>query len=358
MMGSREGFRARRRRKKAARSEQAAKADAIRAETRERAAAAGGSEKPKRDRSGALRSRAKRNRAQLDELWIWVKGVGMELRRRARKGLAPVRRRLEPVRREAGKLLRLAGAAVISVLRPLGRGVRAVLAPIAPFVSGALFFALRVLAAIPVYILAAGGWTRDRAVATAKAVGRWVDAHVTPARTFAAIAGLAAIALAVSQFVDYRATAIGADQYEGEVQTVAPVPRIDEEPTGEAHFYALLPLAVLALPLIWLALRGRWRLALPVAAIGLIGVIVTLAVDLPQGLDTGRAGDAYEGTEALLIEGFWTQLFASLALLLSGLALGRTARGPGERSRRRPVGTTPAQEPRGRGATAGEGAGA
>ena len=355
-MDSREGFRERRRRKKAARSAQAAKADVARAETRERAAAGGGPRKPKRDRREALRSRVKRSRGQLDELWIWIKGVGLELRRRARTAWAPARKRLEPVGREAGKVLRPVGAAVMAVLRPVGRVLRAVLAPIAPFVSGALFLALRALASIPVYILAAVGWTWDHGVAIARAIGRWVDAHVTPARTFAAIAILAAIALAVSQFVDYRATAIGAEQYEGEVQTVAPVPRIDEEPTGDAHFYVMLPLALIALPLIFLALRRRrWRLAVPVAAIGLIGLIVTLAVDLPQGLDTGRAGDAYEGTEALLIEGFWTQLFASAALLLSAIALGRAVRRPAERTRSRAVGTAPA---RGGGTTAGEGAGA
>jgi hypothetical protein len=419
MMGSREGFRERRRRKKAARESLAAKADMVRAETRERAAEKARAErleqaeaadrekarsraevearkldrkkekeararerarrsarpKPPKAKRESLRARRRRrkrsrksmsrservalHRSQFNELWIWIKGVGLELRRRARIALAPVRDRIEPVRRTASKRLAPVGAAVMSVLRPVGRGLRAVLAPIAPLVSGALFFALRVLAAIPVYILAAFGWTWDRAVAIARAIGRWVDAHVTPARTFAAIALLAAIALAVSQFVDYRATAIGADQYEGEVQTVAPPPRIDEEPAGEAHFYALLPLAVIAVPLILLALgRRRWRLAVPVAAIGLIGIIVTLAVDLPQGLDTGRAGDAYEGTEALLIEGFWTQLFASAALLLSGIALGRAVRRPEERSRPRPVGTSPAHEPRGRRATAGEGAGA
>ncbi len=101
-------------------------------------------------------------------------------------------------------------------------------------------------------------------------------------------------------------------------------------PLGSAHLYVLLPLAGLALALVWLTARGRWRLGRAVAAVGLAGLVVTLAIDLPQGLDTGRAGSDYLGTEARLIEGFWSQLAASAALLAFGPLLGAYARRAGD----------------------------
>ena len=325
MKSSREGFLARRRRKKASRQRLAAKAEAVRSETKR---------KTSRSLAERRRARLKRHRAQIDELWVWTKGVGLEMRRRARLGWAKGRRRAQPLLARAGKLLRPVAEAVGSALRPVWRLIRAALAPLAPYVSGGLFLVLRGVGGLLDAILGALAWARDRVLAAARAIGRWIDAHVTAARIFAVIAAAAAVALAVSQFIDYRATAIGGEQYSGEAGTVAPVPRIDQKPTGDPHFYALLPLAVVALPLIWMALGGRWRLAGWVAAIGAVGVLVSLAVDLPQGLDTGRVGDAYEGTEAHLIAGFWTQLCASAVLLVSGLALGRASREAGEGRRR------------------------
>jgi hypothetical protein len=413
MMGSREGFRERRRRKKAARDRLAEKAEMVRAETRaraeERAAAEErekaetkarakaeaeaqaraeaksrerkeegkepkAAEKPRRRRASKESRRRRRrrrrslsrrerlglHRAQLDDLWVWTKGVGPESRRRAKLGWANGRRRAEPALARTRKWLQPVLAGILVVLRPLWRGIRAVLAPIAPFISAALFAVIRAVGWVLSAMLAVLSWTSDRIVGAARAVARWVDAHVTPARTFAGIAGAAAVALAVSQFIDYRATAIGGEQYSGEVGTVAPVPRIDQEPAGDPHLYVLLPLAIAALVLTWLALRGRRRLGLWVAAIGAVGVLVTLAVDLPQGLDTGRVGDAYEGTEAHLIEGFWTQLIASLVLVGSGLALSRSSDARRDPSRERDLAAGPETPPgsQGPGQAAGWGAGA
>ena len=419
-MGSREGFRDRRRRKKAARDRLAEKTEMVRAETkareaeraraeerekeaakeRARAQARTESDAAKRERSERKRSKAERkarkksgakapkrkregiralrkrrrgrrrsrkgmsrserialHRAQVEELWVWTKGVGLETRRRAKLAWRDGRRRAQPVTRRIGEWLAPVGRAVMAVLRLIGRGVRAVLAPIAPYVAAGLFLVLRALGALVRGLLdvtlAVLGWIRDRAVA----LGRWADRNVTAPRVFAVLAAAGAVALAVSQFIDYRATAIGGEQYSGEVGTIADVPRIDQKPAGDPHAYVLLPLAVLALPLIWFALRGRRRLALIVAAIGAVGVIVTLAIDLPKGLDTGVAGEAYEGTEAHLIEGFWTQLIASLVLLASGLALAsfaRTSEGRGRDRRRVTAGTpaTPGPGPAGSGAGA------
>ena len=421
-MGSREGFRERRRRKKAARDRLAEKAEMVRAETRERAeqkakaeerekaeakeragaqaraeAAArkadadarkqerarakarkkAGAKEPKRPRE-SLRARRKRrrrrrdgisrkqrlavHRAQIAELGAWTKGVGVESRERAKSAWANGQRRAGPVLARVRRWLQPVLVAIVAILRPLWRGISAVLRPIAPFVSAALFAVIRAIGWTLNAMLAVLFWTRDLIIGAARAVARWVDAHVTAARTFAAVAAAAAIALAVSQFIDYRATAIGAEQYSGEVGTVAPPPEIDQKWTGEAHLYALLPLAIAVLPLAWMALRGRSRLGLWIAAIGAAGVLVTLAVDLPQGLDTGAPGDAYEGTEARLIEGFWTQLFASLALLGAGLGLARYGRQ--SIGARRPV-APPSQSrvpdggaDRGPGEAAGWGAGA
>ncbi len=280
-------------------------------------------------------------RGQINELGAWTKDVGRESRRRARDAGAEGRRRAQPLLARARRLLAPVASAVAAVLGPVWRLIRAVLVPIAPIVSAALFLALRAIGGLLDAMLRTAGWFRDLLVGVAGAIWRWADAHVTAARTFALIAAAGAVALAVSQFIDYRATAIGADQYSGEVGTVAPPPEIDQEPSGDAHFYALLPLAVLALPLIWLALRGRSRMAWAVAGIGVIGIVVTMAVDLPQGLDTGDAGSAYAGTEANLIEGFWTQLFASLALFFCGLGLARSANEPSERRDVRPARTGP-----------------
>ena len=313
----------------------------------------------RRQRRGlSRRERVALHRAQLDELRVWVKGVGLESRRRAKGAWAGGRRRAEPVLARARKWLAPVATAIGAVLRPLGRAIRAVLAPIAPYASAVILAPLYGLGALLDAMLAALSWARDRIVGAARAVARWVDAHVTPARTFALIAAVAAVALAASQFIDYRATAIGAEQYEGEVQTVAPPPSIDQKPAGDPHFYALLPLAIAALPLTWLALRGRRRLALWVAAIGAVGVVVTLAVDLPQGLETGRAGDAYEGTEAQLIEGFWTQLIASLALVGCGLGLSRANTEAGRNRNRDLAAGSSVTQGGGPGRAAGWGAGA
>jgi hypothetical protein len=74
-------------------------------------------------------------------------------------------------------------------------------------------------------------------------------------------------------------------------------------------------IAVLAL------VSGRWRLARLVSVIGLIGIAISLAIDLPKGLDAGTAGSAFAGANATLTEGFYAQLAASAVLVLCGWVL-------------------------------------
>jgi hypothetical protein len=369
MMGSREGFRERRRRRKEAEAELARKTELVRSEaraTRKRTRR----ERRRRTRTRRRTSLSPRNwRPALLELWTWVKAAVAEIGRRIGRGLAPAGRRLRPVAARVRRLL-------APVLRPLGRalvglwrGVAALLGPIAPFVAAGLFALVRGLGGLLDWIVRASSWTVGRARAAAVATAAWVRAHVTAARVALALALAACVAIAVSQFVDYRGIEIGGDLYSPDASAVAPAPQLGQEPTGDAHAYVMLPLALAAAVLAWLALRGRPRLALGVAALGAVGLIVTLAIDLPQALDTGRIGESYEGTEAQLLTGFWLELAGSAALLVAGLALWLFAGGSrrsARRSRRTPQSTagasaaradavSPSAGPRG---AAGSGAGA
>lgn len=136
---------------------------------------------------------------------------------------------------------------------------------------------------------------------------RVAQREVTPARTAAAVTVAAAVLLGVSQFVDYRGVAVGAPAYEG-VEAIAPAPQTDRVTAGSAHAYVLLPVAALALIALAFAYRGRWRLGRVISVLGLAGVAVSLAIDLPRGLDEGIASIAFEGARAELVEGFWVQI--------------------------------------------------
>jgi hypothetical protein len=86
-----------------------------------------------------------------------------------------------------------------------------------------------------------------------------------------------------------------------------------------------------------LALGGRWRLARVIPLLGALVIAVSLLLDARRGLDEGGAGIAYEGANAVLIEGFWLQLSSAAVLIPAGLLLARYARLRGSpASRRRP----------------------
>ena len=91
----------------------------------------------------------------------------------------------------------------------------------------------------------------------------------------------------------------------------------------------------LAAILIVAAYRGRPRLAAGVAVCGLIGLAVALAVDLPQGLEVGRPGLAFTGTQAQLLQGFWAEVASSAVLILCGGLLAHYSRGVTRERRRR-----------------------
>ena len=225
-------------------------------------------------------------------------------------------------------------------LRPVARGVRAFLSRIAPPATRGLLRIASVGVGILTGILELAtrslSWLGSRLGPLASGLGVQVYTRVTPVGTMAVVTGAAAVALGASQFLDYHGVAVGAPLYEGEVGTTAPVPLTDLETAGSAHLYALIPAAVAALVLIALTAAGRWRLGRIVGLVGLLGLVVSAAVDAPQGLDAGTAGTAFAGAEARLLEGFWIQVVASAVLLVGGPLLGsyvRASRGVGRRRR-------------------------
>jgi hypothetical protein len=147
------------------------------------------------------------------------------------------------------------------------------------------------------------------------------ERNITPERVLVGVIGGAAACLGVSQFVAYRGVEVGQPQY-SEVSTVAPPPQTDRIDAGAAHAYVLLPLAAIAVAIAVLALlSGRWRLARLVSVIGVLGIAISLAIDLPKGLDAGTAGSAFAGANATMTEGFYVQLAASAVLVLCGWVL-------------------------------------
>jgi hypothetical protein len=165
----------------------------------------------------------------------------------------------------------------------------------------------------------------------------------TPERVLVMVTVAAAACLVVSQFVAYRGVEVGEPQYSS-VSSIAPPPQTDRVDAGAAHAYVLIPLAAIAVAVAVIALaRRRRRLGRMVALVGLIGVAISLAIDLPKGLDAGTAGLAFAGAKATLTEGFYAQLSASAVLVLCGVALGTSLR-PG-------AGFAPSRARRGRGRT-------
>jgi hypothetical protein len=180
---------------------------------------------------------------------------------------------------------------------------------------------------------------RDLGGALSEAVRR-VSARagmvITPLRAALAVASLAAVALAVSQFLDYRGVAIGAGDYAAypDIEPIAPAPQVDREVAGSAHAYLLLPVAIAALVALAFALRGRSRLARLAAALGAFSLVVVLIVDRPAGLDEGVTTVRFEGAEARLEYGFYVELAASVVLVAASLIAARYGRIAEARERR------------------------
>jgi hypothetical protein len=255
------------------------------------------------------------------------------------------RRRIEArraVRPQVDLGTRLRGAAYETRrrLRPLAVPIEGLLGWIGRPVARTLLFLIQLIAAVIALILEIGQtvvrWVAGAIYETALVIVEATRQYVTPRSTVAFVGVAAAVGLGVSQFFDYHGVAVDAPDYAGEIGAIAPVPITGRETAGSAHLWVLLPVAALAVLLILAAYRGRPRLAGLVAVCGVIGLAVAIAVDLPQGLEVGRPGLAFTGTEAQLLQGFWAEVACSAVLILCGGLLARYSRGvTGERSRRR-----------------------
>jgi hypothetical protein len=216
-------------------------------------------------------------------------------------------------------------------LRPVVAPVRGFMGWIAPYITGALMWVIKLLAALLALLAEAGGvagsWLVARIRGIASATARWTQENVTPLSTVAFVGIAAAIGLALSQFFDYHGVAVDAPGYAGEIGSVANVPIVGTETAGSAHLWVLIPVAVVAVVLIIGAYRGDTRLAGAVTVCGLLGLAVALAIDLPQGLDAGRPGLAFSGSEAQLLQGFWAEVACSAILMLCGGLLAHYSRG-------------------------------
>ena len=216
-------------------------------------------------------------------------------------------------------------------LQPVVAPVRSFAGWIAPLITGALMWVIKLFAAL-IALLAetgavAGSWLARRARATAAATARGLERYVTPLSTVAFVGIAAAVGLGVSQFFDYHGVAVDAPNYAGEVGSRAPAPIVGTETAGSAHLWVLIPVAVAAVVLIVGAYRGETRLAGAVALCGLLGLAVAVAIDLPQGLDAGRPGLAFSGSQAVLLQGFWAEVACSAVLMLCGGLLALYSRG-------------------------------
>jgi hypothetical protein len=143
----------------------------------------------------------------------------------------------------------------------------------------------------------------------------------TPARGALAASLAAAIALLVSQFVDYRAVEIGVPQYHA-VAGVAPPPEVGFATPRSAHGVWLIAIAIAALVVVAVASaarRGRYGLLL--VPLGAAAVVIAITVDSTKGLEAGQAGIAYQGARATLLDGYGAEIAAACALGVSGLLL-------------------------------------
>ena len=182
----------------------------------------------------------------MEEVTARTREEGRALARRQR---AEARRAIRAQTEGLGRSASASGGALETRrrLRPVFAPVARLLSAIAPFVTGSLLFAVRLVAAVPLLLLAAAqaaiGWSATRGVDAALASGEVLRRVVTPLRTAAFVGVAAAVALGASQFADYRGVAVDASAYAGELGATAPVPITDKEAAGSAHLWILLPLA-------------------------------------------------------------------------------------------------------------------
>jgi hypothetical protein len=99
--------------------------------------------------------------------------------------------------------------------------------------------------------------------------------------------------------------------------------------TGHAnHGYALLFLALAAIPFLLLAVRGARAAAAALAALGAVTLVIALAIDLPDTRESGQLPESvtFEDARAKAGPGLGLEIAGGVALLLAGgllVTLGR-----------------------------------
>lgn len=282
--------------------------------------------------------RRKPSRTRVDEL---TERTRAEARALSRKRRIEARRamRAQTPELDVGLRVRGLGYETRRRLRPVVRPFAALFSSVAPYITRALLFIVQVFAALIALVMAAGQFVIGRLLGlfgvSGVTVADWARHHVTPRSTVLFVGASAAVLLGVSQFTDYHGVAVDAPNYTGTiVQTVGP-PLTGKETAGSAHLWVLLPVAALALLLVLGAARGNGRYAAGLVVCGVVGIAVAVAIDLPQGLDAGRAGLAFYGADAELLGGFWVEIASSATLILCGCLLPLYSRDMSRPRRRR-----------------------
>ena len=216
--------------------------------------------------------------------------------------------------------------------RPVAVPTRAVVASVAPLIAAiplsiaGLFQATIDLVARAIQSISAA-MTNDFVPALRRRAES-AEKLLTPTRVGVGIGLLASVLLVGSQFLDLRGVAVGAPLYQGRIASDVPTPITAVKITGSAHFWVMIPLALLAAVLTVFAARRRRRaLGLLVAACGAVALVIALVIDLPSGLDS-TAALPYSDATVRLLGGFWAELGAGLTLVVAGvmLALGDVPR--------------------------------
>jgi hypothetical protein len=120
-----------------------------------------------------------------------------------------------------------------------------------------------------------------------------------------------------------------------EVRAVTAVPDGGSFSAGDHHYYALLLLAIVSVPMAYGAVigaRGRplWRSP----SLALVALFIIFTVDLPDVNEEGLIGETYDSAKASPQEGFWLEIVGSLVLLAGGSRGARAAPGHQAASRR------------------------
>lgn len=128
------------------------------------------------------------------------------------------------------------------------------------------------------------------------------------------------------------ALVLGASEFTTTFEFAPPgIDPIGEQSAADRHGYALLVVAAFAIVAVFVAVLGGSKpAALAVGAMGVIGLLVFLIVDLP---DAGAVGTFDDGSrqsffeaEAIPQAGFWLEMLGALALAISGIALATLSR--------------------------------